>query len=222
MTHNKHYRESWPGPAGMIELLFDRPEDVKGIAVVAHPNPALGGTAEHKVPAILARGLREAGWLTVRPNFRGVGGSEGLHDHGIGETDDLVAVSLRLQSMYPGLPLVLVGFSFGAYVQTGVARQLREQGHPAARLVLVGPGIGQVEGGRYYEAGEVPADTFVIHGENDERVPLGNVLRWAEPQTLPVVVIPGVDHFFTRRLPVLANAVRTNLQGVLFNSASLG
>jgi len=111
------------------------------------PTRPSGGTAEHKVPAILARSLREAGWLTVRPNFRGVGGSEGLHDHGVGETDDLLAVSLRLQSMYPGLPLVLVGFSFGAYVQIGVARRLREQGPPSARLVLVGPGIGQVEGG---------------------------------------------------------------------------
>jgi len=220
MTH-KHYRESWPGPAGLIEILFDQPEDMKGVAVIAHPNPSLGGTAEHKVPAILARSLREAGWLTVRPNFRGVGASEGLHDHGVGETEDLLAVSRHLQSMHPGLPLVLVGFSFGAYVQIGVARQLREMGHPAARLVLVGPGIGQVEGGRYYEAGEVPADTFVIHGENDERVPLANVLRWAEPQTLPVVVIPAADHFFARRLPALANAVKANLQGVLFERISL-
>lgn len=219
MTH-KHFRESWPGPQGMIELLFDVPANSCAIALIAHPNPALGGTAQHKVPAFLARTLRDAGWLTVRPNFRGVGGSEGEHDHGIGETDDLVVVAQRLQSMYPGLPLVLIGFSFGAYVQIGVARRLRDAGRPPARLVLVGAGIGQVEGGRYYDAGEVPPDTFVIHGENDERVALSNVFRWAEPQALPVTVVPGADHFFTGRLPVLAKALGANLNDIPADSAS--
>jgi alpha/beta superfamily hydrolase len=210
-----HFRDSWPGPMGRIEILFDVPdESPRAVALIAHPHPLLGGSAEHKVPAILARGLRDDGWVALRPNFRGVGGSEGVHDEGMGEVDDLVAVSSGLRSRYADLPLVLIGFSFGGYVQIQVARKLAEAGISIARLVLVAPGVGEVEGGRFYEPGDVPPDTLVVHGEKDERVPLANVLRWAEPQGIPVVVVPGADHFFSRRLPILARPVRAQLAGV--------
>jgi len=204
-----HSRRCVLGAIGQIELLIDTPvSQPTAIALIAHPHPLLGGTAEHKVPSILARTLRDRGWLTVRPNFRGTGQSEGIHDGGVGEADDLVVISGWVREEFPGLPLVLIGFSFGAYVQTRVARQLEVSGAPQARLVLIGPGIGQVEGGRRYDAGDVPHGTLVIHGEADERVPLSNVLRWADPQMLPVVVVPGADHFFNRRLPALAGFVR--------------
>jgi len=211
----RHFRVFWPGPAGRIELLFDVPDKPScAMAIIAHPHPLLGGNAEHKVPGILANALRDDGWVTVRPHFRGAGATEGLHDQGVAEVDDLIAVASRLRSTYAGLPLVLIGFSFGRFVQIHVARKLAEAGVPAERLVLVGPGVGQVEGSRLYEPGDVPPDTLVIHGEKDERVPLGNVLRWAEPQGLPVIVVPGADHFFSRRLPVLARFVRAQLAGV--------
>jgi alpha/beta superfamily hydrolase len=210
-----HFRDSWLGPTGRIEILFDVPEGPpRALAVIAHPHPLLGGSAEHKVPAILAKSLCDDGWVALRPNFRGVGATEGVHDGAMGEVDDLVAVSSDLRSKHADLPLVLIGFSFGGYVQIQVARRLTEAGIPVARLVLVGPGIGEVEGGRCYVPGDAPLDTLVIHGEKDERVPLTNVLRWGEPQGIPVVVIPGADHFFSRRLPVLARFVRTHLTSI--------
>ena len=121
----------------------------------------------------------------------------------------------RLRAEHSALPLALIGFSFGAFVQIGVARRLIEAGRPAQHLVIAGPGIGEVEGGRRYEPGNVPAGTLVIHGEADARVPLANVLRWAEPQALPVVVVPGADHFFSRRLHVLAEVVRGRFAAVI-------
>lgn len=105
------------------------------------------------------------------------------------------------------LPVALAGFSFGAFVQTRVAKALVESGHPAQRLVLVGTAAGFVEGTRSYETEAVPADTIVIHGSADETVPLANVLKWAEPLELPVVVVPGADHFFHRRLHVIRELI---------------
>ncbi|HAP40475.1 MAG TPA: hypothetical protein DCQ94_12085 [Nitrospira sp.] len=207
-------RDLWGGPAGRIELIIDRPAAApRGAAIIAHPHPLLGGNAEHKVPAMLARTLRNDGWMTLRPNFRGVGATEGEHDEGNGEADDLVAVAARLRDMHADLPLVLIGFSFGGYVQIAVSQKLVDSGAPPMRLVLVGAGIGHVEGSRVYVPGNVPPDTLIIHGEKDERVPLCNVMRWAEPQGIPVVVVPGADHFFARRLPVLTRFVLAHLKG---------
>lgn len=192
------------GPAGAIETLVDAPAgSARGVAVVAHPQPLLGGSAAHKIPHLLARALRDAGWLAVRPNFRGVGASAGTHDEGIGETDDLLALAARLRAAHAGLPLALVGFSFGAFVQSRVARRLADGGAPARRVALAGMPAGEVGGGRRYAPdGDLP-DALIVHGEHDERVPLAAVLDWARPQGQPVVVVPGTDHFFTGRLPVL-------------------
>ena len=139
----------------------------------------------------------------LRPNFRGVGASAGTHDHGVGETDDLVAVIEWAQGRFGPLPVALAGFSFGAYVQTRVAARI-----PVERMVLVGMPNGLVTGGRTYLPGAVPEDTIVIHGELDETAPLANVLEWARPQELPIVLVPGADHFFHRRLQVLRKIVK--------------
>src|SRR5258706_5491409 len=166
-------REIWSGPAGDIQVLVDRPTGApRGIAVVAHPHPLLGGTADHKVPAVIASRQCADGWLAVRPCFRGVGTTQGQHDHGVGETEDMIAVVSRLDEQSPDLPLVLIGFSFGAYVQTRVVRRMQELGRSPSGLALVGTGIGEVTGGRFYDTGSVPHDTLVIHGERDEHVPL--------------------------------------------------
>ena len=192
------------GPAGAIEVLIDAPaQPPRGMAIVAHPQPLLGGSAKHKIPHLLARAMRDVGWLAARPNFRGVGASQGTHDAGIGETDDVLELVAQLRTVHPDLPLALIGFSFGAFVQSRVARALADRGEPAHRVVLAGLPVGEVEGQRQYAP---PADlphALIVHGENDERVALGAVLHWARPQSQPIVVIPGADHFFTGRLPML-------------------
>jgi alpha/beta superfamily hydrolase len=133
----------------------------------------------------------------VRFNFRGVGASAGTFDDGIGETQDaLAALAFARGRFGASLPLALAGFSFGSYVQTRVARQVAFE-----RLVLVGPAVGR------FEVGNVPAETIVIHGEEDDVVPLADVFAWARPQSLPVVVFPGCGHFFHGRLVQLQQVV---------------
>ena len=201
------------GPVGVIETVFDYPAGfppagvsptgappgtARGLALVAHPHPLYGGTLDNKVAQILARTFADLGYVSVRPNFRGVGASAGAHDEGNGETDDLVAVVAfaRHKLGLPDQALVLAGFSFGSLVVARVAKRLTVE-----RMVFVGTAVtrGKVE--------DVPADTVVIHGENDDTVPLGAVLRWAEAQELPVIVIPGADHFFHRRLHIIKGII---------------
>ena len=185
------------GPAGTIETDVNDPGGARrGIALIAHPNPVQGGAKDNKVVTTLAKTFFALGYLTARPNFRGVGASEGIHDEGRGETDDLLAVAGHLQRQYGDLPFVLAGFSFGSFVQTRVAKRLK-----AERMVLVGPAVSR------FPAGTVPPDTLVIHGEHDEVVPLAAVLDWARPQALPIVVVPGGEHFFHGRLNLLSDVV---------------
>ena len=195
------------GAAGSIEAHLDRPESTtpRGVAVVAHPHPLYGGSLDNKVVQTLARAFTELDYVAVRPNFRGVGASEGVHDHGEGETDDLVAVCEWALGEFAAQRVALAGFSFGAFVQTRVARRV-----PAERLVLVGIPNGLIQGARSYSPEPVPEDTLVIHGEQDETVPIARVFEWALPQELPVVVIPGADHFFHRRLHIIRRIVQGN------------
>lgn len=204
---SRHEHLLLDGPAGKLELFIDPLPAPTGIALVAHPHPLFGGTADNKVVTTLARALRELGCATLRPSFRGVGGSEGSHDRGIAETDDLLAVHRYARDRFGPLPVYLAGFSFGAYVSTRLASRLAELGDPARRLVLVGTAAGFIEGDRQYDTAAVAADTLVIHGDQDLTVPLNNVLRWAEPLELPVVIVPGADHFFHRRLHIIRRII---------------
>jgi alpha/beta superfamily hydrolase len=204
---SRHERVLLDGPAGKIEVFVEPQEPARGIALIAHPHPLFGGTADNKVVTTLARAFRELDYATLRPSFRGVGGSEGAHTHGVGETDDLLAVHAYARRRFGKLPLALAGFSFGAYVVTRLAKQLAAASDPAERLVLVGTASGHVEGARSYETEAVAADTIVIHGAKDETVPLANVLAWAEPLELPVIVVPGADHFFHRRLHIIRDII---------------
>ena len=182
-------REFVAGPAGRIECAVDSPEGTpRGIALIAHPHPLFGGSLDNKVVQTLARAFLELGYETWRPNFRGVGQTEGVHDEGRGELEDLEAVlnSIKREK------LILAGFSFGA----SLAAKLAEKAKPEW-LVLVGVGITRIM------APPVPPGTLVIHGENDDTVPLAAVMDWARPQELPVVVVPGADHFFHRKLHIL-------------------
>lgn len=186
------------GPAGALETdLNDPGEPRRGLALIAHPNPVQGGTKDNKVVTTLAKTLFGLGYVVVRPNFRGVGASAGGFDQGNGETEDILAVARYAQARFGELPLLLAGFSFGAFVQTRVAQALAPE-----KLVLVGPAVNR------FPAATVPADTLVIHGEVDDVVPLAAVLDWARPQQLPIVVVPGGEHFFHGRLHLLSQIVQ--------------
>jgi uncharacterized protein len=220
----------------MLDLAIDpafgglgrSPDDTRaahGIAIVAHPHPLFGGTRDNKVVMTLARALTGQGFHVLRPNFRGVGESTGSFDEGQGEAQDL----LKLYQMCAGLtkPLwwpeaseylwpmtpsrVLAGFSFGAFVQTLVAQSIAGD-TPA--LILVGLAVSR------FPAAEVAAGTLVIHGEQDDVVPLADVLNWARPQAQPVVVIPGAGHFFHGHLLALKGLLTNSLMA-RYNTGSL-
>jgi alpha/beta superfamily hydrolase len=192
------------GEAGRIEVLVDQPAGTpRGLALIAHPHPQYGGTADNKIVQTLAKTFAELGYIALRPNFRGIGDSLGDYDRGVGETDDLVGVAEQARTRYGELPIVLAGFSFGGYVQTRVAQRVTPE-----RMVLVAPATGYLSGDRDYDTPPVPADTIVIHGEKDETVPLVNVLDWARPQDLPIIVVPEANHFFHRRLHIIKRLVQ--------------
>lgn len=185
------------GPAGTIEVDINDPgPSRRGIAVLAHPDPTRGGTKDNKVVTTLAKVFFSQTHVVLRPNFRGVGATTGTHDEGRGETEDLLAVIDHAKQRFGDLPLRLAGFSFGSFVQARVVQRIRPHW-----LVLVGPAVMRFRGQA------VPADTLVIHGEHDDVVPLAAVLDWARPQNLPIVVVPGGDHFFHGRLGLLSQIV---------------
>jgi alpha/beta superfamily hydrolase len=185
------------GAAGAIQTDINDPGgERRGVALIAHPNPVQGGTKDNKVVTTLAKAFFNLGYVAVRPNFRGVGESAGVHDQGIGETDDLLEVAAYLRKRFDDPAFILAGFSFGSFVQTRVAKQLTP-----SRMVLVGPAVNR------FPAETVPPDTLVIHGEVDDVVPLHAVFDWARPQQLPIVVVPGGEHFFHGRLNLLAQIV---------------
>ena len=200
---NKHSQKfTLQGGAGLMEGLLDLPAGTpKGIALVAHPHPLYGGTMENKVAQTLARTFVTLGYVAARINFRGVGASEGEHDHGHGETDDMMILYQYMVQRFPGLPVSLSGFSFGTFVQSHLYQRLLAAGTPPERLVLVGSAAGK------WQLADVPADTIIIHGENDETIPLIDVFDWARPLDIPVIVIPGADHFFHRKLGHIKNWV---------------
>jgi alpha/beta superfamily hydrolase len=197
------------GEAGKLECLLDLPNETAfpqptGIALVAHPHPLRGGggTMHHKIVHILMRAFVSLGFATARMNFRGVGGSEGVHDEGRGETDDMALLAEEMERRFPGLPLeALGGFSFGTFVQAELQRRLAAQGKPARRMALVGAAAGP------WAMGNVPANTILIHGEQDDVILLSDVFDWARPQNLPVIVVPGAGHFLHGKMPVIKEYV---------------
>lgn len=178
------------GPDGKLETLVNDPgQDRKGIALIAHPHPQHGGTMDNKVVQTVASTLFDLGYVAVRPNFRGVGMSEGDYDHGQGEVEDMLATYRFVSGHYPELPLILVGFSFGAYVQNQVGHILGAQ-----RVVMVAPAVNM------FEFNGVAPNSTVIHGAQDELVPLQAVQAWTDANGTDLTVVEGADHFFHRKL----------------------
>ena len=195
------------GPAGTLELAIDRPASAPlGTAVLSHPHPLHGGTMTNKVVQTLARACVLAGWNAVRFNFRGVGGSAGVYDEGRGELSDLLSV---IDVQAPEGALCLAGLSFGAFVTSHAAAQLHPR-RDIQRLILVGTAASR------FDVAQVPPElhlrSLVVHGEQDDTVPLASVMDWARPQTLPVLVVPGGGHFFHGQLPLLRELVLRHLR----------
>lgn len=198
------------GAAGQLECAVNLPDPEvfaapRGLALVAHPHPLFGGTMENKVVQTLARSVVSLGYITVRMNFRGVGQSEGDHDAGLGETDDMESLLQHMRQTYPDLPLVLAGFSFGTFVQSRLNQRLLAAQQSVQKLILVGAAAGK------WAMPDIPQDTILIHGELDDTIPLSAVFEWLRPQDIPVVVIPGADHFFHKRLPLIKKIVTEQL-----------
>lgn len=199
-------RFSIDGGGGTIECALDLPDagqfsEPRGIALIAHPHPLYGGTMDNKVTQTLARAFVGLGYASARMNFRGVGASAGTHDGGAGETDDMALLLAHMRSRYPGVPVALAGFSFGTFVQAQLQQRLLAEGEPAERLVLVGAAAGK------WAMPAIPANSILIHGEQDDTITLAAVLDWLRPQDVPVIVIPGADHFFHRKLQHIKNLV---------------
>ncbi len=193
------------GGVGAIEALLDSPAgEPRGTAVIAHPHPLFGGTMTNKVVQTLARAFVQTGWRAVRFNFRGVGASAGAYDEGRGEAADMLEV---VRQVVPEGPLAVAGFSFGAFVTSHVVAQLAPR--QPQKVVLVGTAASRFAVAPI--APELHERTLVLHGEQDDTVVLSSVMDWARPQSLPVTVIPGVEHFFHGQLPLLKSLVVRHL-----------
>jgi alpha/beta superfamily hydrolase len=215
-----------PISVGLSQVSIDFPEalrsdtnyKVRGIALIGHPHPLMGGTMDNKVAQTLAKTMTQLGYVSVRPNFRGVGLSEGVHDDGVGEMDDMYQILQWMQSpaswqalesqvgqtwykQVEQMPVVLAGFSFGSYVNSKLAKRLTEENKEPERLVLVGSAAGK------WEMPPIPQNTIVIHGELDDTIPLVDVFAWLKNQEVVVHVIPDADHFFHRKLHMIRDTI---------------
>ncbi len=197
------------GKAGCIEALRDAPTGVsKGTVFVCHPYSLAGGNMDHKVVKTLAQAFVEQGWTAIRFNMRGVGQTEGVYADGIGEADDLLAI---IDALAPTGPLSLAGFSFGTHVICTAAARIAQQRQPV-HTVLVGTATSR------FAMQPLPPDwherALLIHGENDDTVPIDTTLAWCRPQNLPLMVVPQGGHFFHGQQGLLKNLVLRHLRSV--------
>lgn len=203
---------TFDGLAGPIDCALDWPDDEpQGWALVLHPNPSQGGTRDNKVVTTIARACVQRGLVAVRPNFRGIGKSAGTFDHGKGELLDIKALVEQFGQRYPKLASgkwVLGGFSFGTSIGLQLYGQLKDAGErvPDA-VILAGSAALRF---RHHDA-VAPDDALVVHGEDDDVVPLAEVMEWARSVDLPVVVVPNAGHFFHGKLLILRQLVQMRL-----------
>ncbi len=198
-----YVRKLWiEGPAGRLEGALRVACPARAAAVLSHPHPLHGGTLHNPVIFHADRALWNAGFITLRFNFRGVGTSEGQHDDGRGEVDDVGHVVRWLRGVAPGLPLVLVGYSFG--VRCSLLHMLRDP--DVAALGAIGLPL------RLYpftELAELGRPYAVVQGSADELGPLEDVrtiLDGADPAAR-LHVVDGASHLFPGNAPQAARCV---------------
>lgn len=211
---------SFEGLAGQVDCALDTPDEgigqAQGWALILHPHPLFGGTRENKVVTTLARACGQQGLAVLRPNFRGVGHSAGEFDNARGEALDMLEIIPQFLQRYPALaeqPFVIGGFSFGSAVASQVHARLAADEHAGgpkpSGLMMLGTAASR------FEVAVVPEETLVIHGEEDDTVPLSAVMDWARPQSLPLIVIPGAGHFFHGKLVTVKRLAQQYLQQVV-------
>lgn len=203
-------RKVWiPSAVGPLEgvLEFVEGQKPRAVAVVCHPHPLFGGTMHNKVVFRTAEAFQQAGFATLRFNFRGVGGSSGRHDDGQGEQEDARAALDFAASLHPDVPLALSGFSFGG----GVCLNLGPRDPRVRLLWAVAPGVGRRDFS-HLALSDTPKG--VVQGTADDLCPVADLEAvwptWAEPKAL--YLIEGAGHFFEGRLPELQNALHGFLE----------
>lgn len=198
------------GPVGQLEALYLDNEQPRGLALICHPNPVQGGTMLNKVVSTLQRTARDAGLITLRFNYRGVGASAGSHDMGTGEVDDALAAAQWLRAKHPELPLTLLGFSFGGFVAASLGGRLEARGEAVARLFMVAPAVMRLgDQDLLPQHGELT----LIQPETDEVIDPQVVYDWSDalerPHTLLKVAECG--HFFHGKLTDLKDLILPRL-----------
>lgn len=220
------------GPAGPLEMAIDHPiakstdpdrdpyekAGPNGLAVIAHPHPLFGGTLDNKVVQTIARSMVAHNMVCIRPNFRGVGQSQGQHDNGQGEQDDLWAAWQWAEQNYQdkvGPHRWMGGFSFGAVMVTHVAHDWHARRQtaglpdlPCQVSLLVGLAAER------FAPSPINETARLIHGEQDEVVSLASVMRFAQGHRQPVAVMPAAGHFFHGALPDLRKMIDRALADV--------
>jgi len=207
------------GPAGRLEALLEEPEDREPshAALVCHPHPQHGGTMHNKVVYRIARGLRRAGAVVLRFNYRGVNLSQGQYDHGVGEVEDARAALALLRSRYPLLPFSLAGFSFGSRIILKLGCQLSGETPDASTLIAVGFPANMADGS---SLGHCPTPRIFIVSTHDEfsAVPAMQSYFDALPEPKRLIWVEAADHFFTGALDQLEEAVYGVTQTTNFSS----
>lgn len=206
---------TFQGAAGAIDCVIDLPlTSAAGWALVLHPHPLHGGARDNKVVTTVARACLERGLVTVRPNFRGVGSSEGEFDHAVGETTDMLQLIQQFIVRYPDAAAgkwALAGFSFGTGVAARVYSDLADSQQTLPdTLMLVGSAVPRFSKDQL----TLPDDIVLIHGEDDEVVSLSEAMDFARPNNFPMVVIPQASHFFHGKLLILKRVVSQYLAAI--------
>ena len=198
------------GPVGQLEALYLDLEEAKGVALICHPNPVQGGTMLNKVISTLQRTARDAGYATLRFNYRGVGASAGSSDMGQGEVDDAEAAALWLREKHPDLPMTLFGFSFGGFVAATLGGRLEAKGETLNHLFMVAPAVMRIA-----DPSALPqkGSLTVIQPETDEVVDPQLVYAWSDALSRPheLLKVAECGHFFHGKLTDLKDLVLPRL-----------
>ncbi|MDU9030656.1 alpha/beta hydrolase [Pseudomonas mediterranea] len=198
------------GPVGPLEALYLDSEAPRGLALICHPNPVQGGTMLNKVVSTLQRTARDAGLVTLRFNYRGVGTSAGSHDMGTGEVDDAEAAAAWLREKHPQLPLSLFGFSFGGFVAASLGGRLEAQGQSLKHLFMVAPAVMRLD---EQSPLAMRGELTVIQPENDEVVEPQLVYDWSDALQRPheLLKVAECGHFFHGKLTDLKDLLLPRL-----------
>ena len=198
------------GPSGSLEARYQNNPQASGLALLCHPNPAQGGSMLNKVVSTLQRSARDAGFCTLRFNYRGVGASAGSHCLGSGEVDDAEVALAWLSAQHPDLPVTLLGFSFGGYVAASLATRLADRGEGLQHLLMVAPAVNRLLAKVVF----LPQMRLtLIQPEQDEVISADQVYAWSAElaRDHELLKVAECGHFFHGKLLELKELVQPRL-----------